>query len=234
MGGEVGGVPVGFRVSTARPPRHASWRNKLKNSGIFHVQNLRGWSQKISWDSCGAVQKYHSKSMSDPICCWAFDIPSKSKTRRVFLSQNNGVPSGTVFTRLHDDFTSYHPYCDDFGPLNLASITTFIQRLDIEIENRKSEALLYLANQGRRNLTNAVFLLGAYMTLKLNMSPSEISSRFGSIDRDKIEGYRDATFSAPDFFLELSDCWSAIGAAVKLRWLSLPHASHPNLLTCGA
>ena len=64
------------------------------------------------------------------------------------------------------------------------------------------------------------------MTLKLNMSPSEISSRFGSIDRDKIEGYRDATFSAPDFFLELSDCWSAIGAAVKLHWLSLPH---PNL-----
>ena len=57
----------------------------------------------------------------------------------------------------------YEPLCDDFGPMNLVSITKFVNQLDKELEENPSSRLIYSVDDGQRNLTNAVFLLGSYM-----------------------------------------------------------------------
>ena len=57
---------------------------------------------------------------------------------------------------------TYYPYCDDFGPMSLASIANFIRMLDQELESHPECRVAYCVDPGRRGLTNAVFLIGAY------------------------------------------------------------------------
>ena len=71
----------------------------------------------------------------------------------------------------------------------------------------------------KRSLTNAVYLLGAYMILKLNFAPSQVERRFSFLDRSSLESYRDATFVLPDFRLHLVDCWRGLAKGKARGWV---------------
>ena len=116
----------------------------------------------------------------------------------------------------------YHPFCDDFGPMNFGSIAAFVHRLDEEISNAKSDTIVYAAEDGRRALMNAAFLLGAYALLRLGMSPTQVSRCFQRVDPARFEPFRDATYAPADFRLHLIDCWSGIHRAQKLGLLRNP------------
>ena len=72
----------------------------------------------------------------------------------------------------------YEAYCDDFGPMNMYSTISFIRLLDFQRANSPDSKIVVRADEGPRALTNAVFLLGAYMIIKLDMTPSLVSDRF--------------------------------------------------------
>ena len=102
----------------------------------------------------------------------------------------------------------YHPFCDDFGPMNLGSIVQFVEQLDCETAKHSATArIVYCVDPGRRELTNAAFLLGCYMMLRLDMRSSDVADCFDWLDDGLVEHYRDATHSAADFRLTLEDCW---------------------------
>jgi hypothetical protein len=82
--------------------------------------------------------------------------------------------------------------------------------------------LLYVVDQGQRPLTNAVFLLGAFMLMRLGHSMDEVARSFSGLDPALITAYRDATFSPSDFDLRLEDCWAAIVKAMELGWVEVP------------
>jgi cell division cycle 14 len=68
-------------------------------------------------------------------------------------------------------------------------------------------------------LTNAVFLLGCYMILKLDMTPEQATSRFRWLAPSLIEPYRDATFAPADFRLSLLDCWRGLAKGKQHGWV---------------
>ena len=164
-----------------------------------------------------------------PICFWIFDSATLYKKRSIYLAQNSGFPIGKQYHRVFDDNVQYYPFCDDFGPMNLASIVTFSGSLDKAISESKSDSIVYCAKQGRRALTNSAFLLGAYMMLKLGETPTEIATRFRQIRSGLFEDYRDATHSTPTFRLKLIDCWGGLHKAMSLQWLDRPSRSHAHL-----
>jgi cell division cycle 14 len=82
--------------------------------------------------------------------------------------------------------------------------------------------LLYVVDQGRRALTNAVFLLGAFMIVRLGCSVEDVVRSCGGLDPALMTAYRDATFAPSDFDLTLEDCWGAIVKAMELGWIGLP------------
>ena len=116
----------------------------------------------------------------------------------------------------------YHSYCDDFGPMNLACVTRFIELLDQELSSQPSCRIVYLADEGRRALTNAVFLLGAYMILRLQMTPDCVQSCFGWLRPSAVEAFRDASFAEPTFGLTLLDCWRGLDRGRQAGWVGLP------------
>ena len=118
--------------------------------------------------------------------------------------------------------STYQEYRDDFGPLNMASVARFIQLLDHELGLYPSGRIVYSVEPGRRALTNAVFLVGAYMILKLNMTSHETSARFSWITSSAIELFRDASFAKADFLLTLEDCWRGLEQGKRCGWISSP------------
>ena len=113
----------------------------------------------------------------------------------------------------------YNSFCDDFGPVNMNSVVDFCKLLQSEIESFPNSKIIFAIDEGRRSLTNAIFLLGAFMILNLNMSASNVSEKFAWVDSTQVEPYRDATFSKPDFHLHLIDCWRGLERGRSLGWI---------------
>ena len=95
---------------------------------------------------------------------------------RLYLCQGIDIlPEGRSYKLfVPDESIQYHPLCDDFGPMNLASVVKFIQLLDTELNLEASCVLIYSIETSKRALTNAIFLLGAYMILRLKQPLGEV------------------------------------------------------------
>ena len=140
---------------------------------------------------------------------------------RAYFSQHLNIQAfGGSFRcfKLNDNI-KYRPFCDDFGPMNLACIVRFIQSIDTELASFPSSKIIWCVDNGRRSLTNAVFLLGAYMIVKQAKPVDEIVGRFAWIDADMLEPFRDATHADPDFRLHLVDCWLGLEKGVQHGWV---------------
>ena len=80
--------------------------------------------------------------------------------------------------------------------------------------------------EGRRPLTNAVFLLGAFMILKHDMEPQRVTEEFKWLDAALLERYRDATYAPADFGLELIDCWRGLAKGKAHGWIAYAPAGY--------
>ena len=114
---------------------------------------------------------------------------------RVFISQNlNLIDSKDFHCFSTKGVLEYEPLCDDFGPMKLSHVMQFIELLDAELAANSEKRIVYLVDTNRRELANAIFLLGSYMMLKEELSAGAVSSRFDWLDPSDIELFRDATF----------------------------------------
>ena len=118
-----------------------------------------------------------------------------------------------------DKAIKYRPFCDDFGPMNLACVVRFIRSIDAELASYPTKKIVWCIDDGKRNLTNAVFLLGAYMILKQKRTASDAAELFSWIDADMLEPFRDAAHSSADFRLHLIDCWRGLEKGMLRRWV---------------
>jgi cell division cycle 14 len=151
---------------------------------------------------------------------------------RLYIAQ--GVDALPIAEHFHafvpDEKMHYYPLCDDFGPINLHCIVEFIQQLDKELSDHPKGRVFYLAKDGQRELTNAIFLLGSYTLLKLSMPLEDVIEHFRwTEDEHLTEGYRDATYSEPTFRLSLADCWRGLAKGMERGWLQLPTPESPWL-----
>ncbi len=142
---------------------------------------------------------------------------------RVYIAQNIDLfPYGELFHQFKPDseHMAYYPICDDFGPMNMSAIVEFITLLEQEMEAYPNSRIVYCVDDGARNLTNGVFLLGSYMLISLDMSADDVSDCFSWAEEDGLTlPYRDATFSAPDFGLTLLDCWRGLEKGRDRAWV---------------
>ena len=139
-----------------------------------------------------------------------------SKTR---LEETEHV-NCSVFSIDDTILTSYVPFCDDFGPLNLASVHDFCQVVDQEIQASDGQPVFMQTSDDQRSLTNAVFLLGAYMIMKLDKTTEQVAETFEPL-ADLLASYRDVSPEAQSFSLRVRDCWAGLYRAKQLAWVKL-------------
>ena len=145
---------------------------------------------------------------------------------RLFLAQAaESLTFGGDFRRyeMAPHLTQYNPYCDDFGPMNMAAIIDFVKAVDQELESHPKSKIVMCVEAGRRPLTKALFLLGAHVILKLGMEPQDVSAKFQWLDAaSQLEAYRDATHAPADFGPELVDCWRGLAQGAERGWVAYP------------
>ena len=116
----------------------------------------------------------------------------------------------------------YVGFCDDFGPMNASCVIKFVAILQSELARFPNHDIVYCSENGRRNLTNAAFLLGAYMIIVFKEPAKKVWACFSSLEPHTFEHYRDATFSDSQFDLSLLDCWEALARGVSVGWIDQP------------
>jgi cell division cycle 14 len=91
------------------------------------------------------------------------------------------------------------------------------------MENTKSKHsehdMVLTCMPDKRCVTNAVFLLGAYMIMTLSSTPDNVARRFRCVD-PWLLSFRDVSPGKQNFRLQLSDCWEGLYRAKKLSWVS--------------
>jgi cell division cycle 14 len=112
----------------------------------------------------------------------------------------------------------YHPFADDFGPLDLSDLNRFMNIMKQAVKNRRGRTVLYTVRFDPRSLTNATFLLGSYMMLEMGFTSTDVWDSFSTIE-PMLEMYRDAENSPADFRLEVIDCWRGVERASILGWI---------------
>jgi cell division cycle 14 len=112
----------------------------------------------------------------------------------------------------------YHPFADDFGPLDLSSLSRFMGILQNALKKRKSRTVVYAVQTNSRGLSNAAFLLGSYMIIEMGFTSNDVWDCFSTIE-PMLEMYRDAQSSPADFRLEIIDCWRGVERAYNMGWI---------------
>ena len=145
-------------------------------------------------------------------------------TGRICIGQNIARFKSTRKFRCFqpNERLSYSPYCDDFGPFNVSSISRFIEMLAHEVNMFPTLKIVYCVETGRRELTNAIFLLGAYMIIQLDMATTQVESAFDWVNANMIEDFRDASFSEARFRLKLENCWRGLERGKECGWIGRP------------
>jgi protein-tyrosine phosphatase len=123
--------------------------------------------------------------------------------------------SGVHFFTM-DNQMRYAPFCDDFGPFNLGMTHHFCQVLkDLLCQRRLDNTkICYYTSTGQNDLTNAIFLLGAFMVIHLDVHPEQAWQPFGKF-ASVIRPYRDATWCPSPYDLSLLHCWQAVRKAMR-------------------
>jgi cell division cycle 14 len=122
------------------------------------------------------------------------------------------------YFRIDKDM-SYSAFCDDFGPMNLAAVYRFCTIVELQRETHANQDIVLISPPDERSVTNAAFLLGAYMMMKLDHSPKYVRERLQGLEAWLLS-YRDVSPGEQNFHLHLSDCWEGLWKAKQLSWVS--------------
>jgi hypothetical protein len=117
-----------------------------------------------------------------------------------------------------DALIRYFPFCDDFGPYNLGSIFRFLELMGNKLRGLPGKTVVLCCRPDRRAITNAGFLLGAYMILELGFLPDSPLMPLSNVKPTPYDDFRDATFQPVTFGLNIRDAWRGLHKAFSLRW----------------
>jgi len=109
----------------------------------------------------------------------------------------------------------YVPFAADFGPPNLAATMMFCEEVQRFLVEEPSKKLVFYTSPKPEDLTNSIFLCGAFMVVVLRVSPAEALKPFANVPRDVCLNYRDATWDPVSFELSLTSCWAGLERAIQ-------------------
>ena len=132
---------------------------------------------------------------------------------------NSVLPTNSSLFNIGDLGVCYIPFCDDFGPMNLATVYRFCNALDAICRNSTISNVIVISAPSKQDTTNAAFLLGAHMIMHRGLNPDQVYQCFYCVQPWLIS-YRDVSPGKQNFCLHLIDCWEGLWRAKQLSWLS--------------
>ena len=137
------------------------------------------------------------------------------------IQDKESIGNFTCF--MLDEDCIYYSFCEDFGPMNLGCVFTFCESLDSRLKTQPPRPLALITDLDKRNITNAAFLLGAYMIMRLDAQPQEVTAAFAPL-HSSLVSFRDVSPGEQNFHLYLRDCWEGLWRARQAGLVDLSAA----------
>jgi cell division cycle 14 len=152
------------------------------------------------------------------------------ENRLFFLISNSGdVPHDlrgwTVFT-TDEDFV-YYPFCNDFGPFNLAIIYRFCAKLKYLLESTASPdgPVLYYTTGDNRQAANCAVLIASFLVMHMGRTMEEACQPLAQLGAGALAEFRDALHGPADFTLTVRDCVAGLARASAAGLISFTDGS---------
>jgi cell division cycle 14 len=117
-----------------------------------------------------------------------------------------------------DGFMTYQGFADDFGPLSLASTFQFCSALEDHFKEDADRLYGLQCGLEPRTITNAVFLIGAYLIMRRDCSIDDVMAICEPV-KDMVVPFRDVSRGPQNFDLRVQDCWGGLVRAKRLGWV---------------
>ena len=75
--------------------------------------------------------------------------------------------------------------------------------------------VVFFTTQEPQDVTNAIFLLGAFLCARLGATPEQAWEPFEDLGRGIVRPFRDATWVASTYDLHVKDCWAGLVKAIS-------------------
>ena len=154
---------------------------------------------------------------------------------RLFFLTSNGrhVPhdlSGwTLFTT--DNEFEYYPFCDDFGPFNLATMYRFCAKLKGLLESTSSPGgtttpVLYYTTGDHKQAANCAVLIASFLVMHMGRTVEEACLPFARLGPGALAEFCDAVHGmGSDFTLTVRDCVAGLARASAVGLISFTDGS---------
>jgi cell division cycle 14 len=123
-----------------------------------------------------------------------------------------------LYMNINEEFI-YTGFCDDFGPMSLGTVFAFCQDINKNLQAHLDTSIVFITSSSSKLLTNAIFLLGAYMIMSLNFTLETVRKHLGHF-LSNTSSYRDVSPGKQNFALTVDDCWGGLFRAKSLGWAS--------------
>lgn len=112
----------------------------------------------------------------------------------------------------------YDPFCNDFGPLNLAMVYRFCRQLQSLLSDPKhsSRTICHYSRSDPAKRANAAFLMGAYQVVVMKQTAEEAWRPFKSAAA--FVPFRDASYGTCSYKCTILHCLQGLDTAIQLGW----------------
>ena len=108
----------------------------------------------------------------------------------------------------------YYPFCDDFGPFNLAAVYRFCAKVRKLISTSKSDQILYYTTGDARQAANCAFLMAACVVMELGQTAESTKSWLTDLG-ELLAVFRDASYGTAPFEMLVADCIDGLAKAKR-------------------
>ncbi|XP_031846821.1 cell division cycle protein 14 isoform X4 [Nomia melanderi] len=147
------------------------------------------------------------------------------KDRLYFVTLSTMIkPKNTPNTHYFsiDDELVYENFYDDFGPLNLAMLYHYCQKVNKKMKavTLKKKKIIHYTTGDPEKRVNAAFLIGSYAILYLKRTAEDVFNCLTSNPNCPFITFRDASVGTPWYRISLSECLSAIYKCHRLGFFN--------------
>lgn len=151
-------------------------------------------------------------------CSTSEIIKSKLYLDRLYWISDSAPPRNrpnSYFICIDDDLV-YKPFCNDFGPLNLAMTYRYCIQLERLLKDPRYEfqRIYHYTSDKHHHKANSAYLMSAFQVIVLGKSVSEAWMPFETHD---FESYRDASDVECWYECTIKDCISALEIAIRMK-----------------
>nr|CAD7392827.1 unnamed protein product [Timema cristinae] len=145
------------------------------------------------------------------------------KERLYFVTLGTTVrPKSTVNTHYFsiDDELKYENFNADFGPLNLAMLYRYCQKLNrkLKLPSLSKKKIVHFTTMDGQKRVNAAFLIASFSIIYLKKTPQEAYRPLFGATYPPFLPFRDASFGPSSFHITLLDCLQAIFKAMNFNF----------------